>query len=112
MGGRWLVSSLGSDLIARFQGWEWLLAPIGLAKLIAALAPIALARKGWPARRLARSACSLGALALAGVVRPQSGYDHAGMIGHAYLWDPLFLAWGVGLAMGLLASRSRHPLSM
>ncbi len=29
------------------------------------------------------------------------------MIGHAYLWDPLFLAWGVALAIGLFASRGR-----
>ena len=64
IGGTWLLSSLGSNLLARFQGWEWILAPIGLAKLIGALAPIALARKGWPVRLLTRSACWLGTLAL------------------------------------------------
>ncbi len=64
IGGTWLLSSLGSNLLTRFQGWEWILAPIGLAKLIGALAPIALARKGWPVRLLTRSACWLGTLAL------------------------------------------------
>ena len=122
IGGTWLLSSLGSNMLARFQGWEWILAPIGLAKLIGALAPIALARKGWPVRLLTRSACWLGTLVLiawggvntvvgnlvlAKVIQPQSGYDRAGMIGHAYLWDPLFLAWGVALAIGLFASRGR-----
>lgn len=29
------------------------------------------------------------------------------MIGHAYLWDPLFLDWGAALMIGLLASRGR-----
>lgn len=49
----------------------------------------------------------MGNLVLAGVIRPESGFDRAGMIGHAYLWDPLFLAWGAALALGLIASRGR-----
>lgn len=123
-GGTWLAWSLGSSLQESFQGREWLLVPIGLLKLLAGLAPIALARKGWPARRLTRAGCWLGAwvliawgglntvvgnLVLSGVIRPESGYDRPGMIGHAYLWDPLFLAWGTALALGLLASRTRNP---
>lgn len=125
MGGTWLVWSLGSALQARFQGWEWVLAPIGLAKLVAALAPILMARAGWPARPLTRSACWSGAvvliawggvntvvgnLVLAAVIQPQSGYDRPGMIGHAFLWDPLFLCWGTALAVGLFVSRNRTPL--
>ncbi|MCY7287715.1 MAG: hypothetical protein LH624_05555 [Cryobacterium sp.] len=62
IGGTWLLSSLGSTRLTRFQGWEWTPTPIGLAKLIGALAPIALARKGWPVRLLTRSACWLGRL--------------------------------------------------
>ena len=27
------------------------------------------------------------------------------MVGHAFLWDPLFLAWGLALAVGLAQSR-------
>lgn len=124
LGGSWLVWSLGTSLQERFSGQEWLLAPVGLVKLTAALAPIALALRGWPLPRLTRLVCWLGAavlmiwgganavvgnLVLAGVIRPESGFDRPGMIGHAYLWDPLFLAWGVALTVGLSASRSRPP---
>jgi hypothetical protein len=124
MGGTWLVWSLGGRLQASFHGWEWVLAPIGLVKLTAAVAPILLAYTGWPARSLTHAACWLGALVLiiwgglntvvgnlvlAAVIRPDSGYDRPGMIGHAFLWDPLFLCWGAALAVGLFASRLRRP---
>lgn len=116
-----LVWSLGTDLVDRFRGREWLLAPIGAVKLTAALAPLVLAQAGWPLRKLTRSVCWLGALlllgwgglnttvanlVLVGAIRPESGFDRAGMVGHAYLWDPLFLAWGVALTLGLITSRS------
>ncbi len=122
VGGTVLVWSLGDDLVESFRGREWLLAPIGVVKLIGAVAPLTLARWGWPASIGTRSACWLGALVLvvwgglntivgnlvlAGVIRPENGFDRSGMIGHAYLWDPLFLVWGVALAMGLAASRRR-----
>jgi hypothetical protein len=45
-------------------------------------------------------------LVLGGVVVPDDGYDRAAMIGHAALWDPLFLAWGLALLLGLRATRS------
>ncbi|MGI8521882.1 MAG: DUF3995 domain-containing protein, partial [Nocardioides sp.] len=121
-GGTLLVSSLGTGLVESFRGREWLHAPIGAVKLVAAMAPLALARSSWPARRVTRWTCWLGALRLMGwgglntavgnlvladVIQPESGFDRAGMIGHAYLWDPLFLAWGAALMIGLLASRGR-----
>ncbi|MGO1553452.1 MAG: DUF3995 domain-containing protein, partial [Candidatus Corynebacterium faecigallinarum] len=46
-----------------------------------------------------------GNLVLSGLVEPDGGYDREGMIGHAWLWDPLFLVWGVALAAGLWFSR-------
>lgn len=121
-GGTVLTWSLGSDLVASFQGREWLLAPIGAIKLLAAVAPLALAFCDWPARRVVRSVCWLGAgilivwgglnsvvanLILAGAIEPEAGFDRPGMIGHAWLWDPLFIAWGAAVAIGLVASRSR-----
>lgn len=121
-GGTLLVWSLGGELVESFRGREWLLAPIGAVKLIGAVAPFALAWWGWSARMGIRSACWLvalvlvawgalntvvGNLVLAGVIRPESGYDRSGMIGHAYLWDPLFLAWGAAVMIGLIASRGR-----
>ncbi len=119
-GGTWLVWTLGSSLLETFRGKEWLLIPVTGAKLVAALAPVLLVRRGWPAYRLTRGICWLGALVLivwgglntivgnlvlAGLIRNPSGYDLPGMIGHAYLWDPLFLAWGIALAVGLNATR-------
>ncbi len=121
-GGTLLVWSVGSDLLESFQGREWLLAPIGAVKLIAAVAPLALVWWRWPARVVTRSACWLGALVLVvwgasntvvgnlvltGAIRPESGFDRSGMIGHAYLWDPLFLAWGAAVAICLIATRGR-----
>ena len=121
-GGTWLIWSLGGSLVEAFQGREWVLAPVGMVKLVAAAAPLGLAARGCPRRRLTRSACWLGAalliawggtntvvgsLVLGGILQPGSGYDRPGMIGHAWLWDPLFLAWGAALAFGLWASRRR-----
>ena len=120
-GGAWLVETLGQRLVDAFAGWEWLLLPIGLLKLAVAWVPLLAARAGWPVRRLSRGACWLGAavlvawgglntvvgqLVLAGVIVPEGGFDRAGMVGHAYLWDPLFLAWGLALAVGLARSRA------
>ena len=121
VGGEWLVETLGRRMVDAFAGWEWLLLPIGAVKLVAAWVPLAAARAGWPARRLSRGVCWLGAavllvwgglntvvgnLVLAGVIVPDGGYDRAGMVGHAFLWDPLFLAWGLALAVGLAQSRA------
>ncbi len=121
-GGTWLLWSLGSGLLKTFDGREWILVPVGVVKLVAAVVPLVLARWGWPARRLTRVLCWLGAavlivwggmntvlgsLVLTGVVQPDSGYDRPGMIGHAWLWDPLFLVWGIALAMGLAAASER-----
>ena len=45
-----------------------------------------------------------GNLVLSGTVEPDGGYDHDGMVGHAWLWDPLFFIWGVALVVGLCGS--------
>ncbi len=119
-GGTALLWSLGTGMIQRFAGREWLLVPIGLTKLAVALTPLFLARSGWPAPRVTRAVCWLGAaglvvwgglntvvgqLVLSGVIDPEGGYDRPGMLGHAWLWDPLFLLWGGALVVGLLVSR-------
>lgn len=44
-------------------------------------------------------------LVLSGVLPPGENYDHAAMIGHGWLWDPLFLLWGLALAIGLFATK-------
>ncbi|MEP7091237.1 MAG: DUF3995 domain-containing protein [Nocardioidaceae bacterium] len=38
---------------------------------------------------------------LTGLITTPDGYDRAAQLGHAALWDPLFLLWGVCLATGL-----------
>lgn len=51
-----------------------------------------------------------GAAVLSGAVQPAGGYDRAAMIGHAWLWDPLFLIWGATLVLWLWLSRpARQP---
>lgn len=121
LGGHWLVATLGERIVSDFAGYRWTLIPIGLAKIGFALLPLLLAAYRWPARRWGRSLCWLGAIGLAlwggintvignlvlsGVIRPDGGYDHDAMAGHAWLWDPLFLLWGLCLGVGLAAGRT------
>jgi hypothetical protein len=47
-----------------FAGLEWVLYPLGLLKLVGAVAPLWLCRRGWPARRFWRLVCWLGAALL------------------------------------------------
>lgn len=122
-GGDWLLESLGQALTATFAESRWLLVPVGLAKIVAGLLPLLLERWTWPAPRLTRSVCWVGAiglvlwggantvvgnLVLMGVIVPEGGYDSPGMVGHAWLWDPLFLIWGTSLAFALVLSRQRR----
>ncbi len=37
-------------------------------------------------------------------LEPDGGYDRRAMIGHVFLWDPLFLVWGL-LVAGLYVTR-------
>lgn len=121
-GGNWLLATLGHQLVSDFAGRRWLLFPVGVVKIGFAVFPLALVVWGRPWPRLGRLMCWLGAvvlmawggintitgnLVLFGVIDPSGGYDRVGMIGHARLWDPLFLLWGVALTAGLLLSR-RH----
>ena len=121
-GGRWLVATLGDRLLEQFADMVWVLVPVGLVKAAVAVVPLLLDRHGWPWRRPTRAVCWVGAgvliawggintvvgqLVLTGVVSPEGGYDRLGMIGHAWLWDPLFLVWGLALAAGMALSRAR-----
>ena len=109
-------------MVEQFQDMRWVLIPVGVAKLAGALVPHWLHRAGWPGRKVWRPLCWLGSaglilwggvntliahLVLAGLVAPGEEFDRLGMLGHAWLWDPLFLGWGVALAAGLWLSRDR-----
>lgn len=45
---------------------------------------------------------------LGGLVTSADGYDRSAELGHAALWDPLFLLWGLLLAAGLAKTRTRR----
>lgn len=122
LGGGWLLSTLGERILDTFAGLEWVLIPVGLLKLAAAWLPALANSSGWPVARTSRIVAWLavavlvgwgglntvvGNLVVSGVIDPDGGYDRAGMIGHAFLWDPLFLAWGLALGVGLVLTRAR-----
>ncbi len=123
LGGSALVGTVGAWALA----WRrespvtvgLVLAAIAAAKLAGAWVPWVAARRGGP-RGALRRLCWAGAallttyglantvaanLALTGAIGPVD--DLVAMRGHAWLWDPLFLAWGVTLGIGL--SRTRRP---
>ena len=115
-GGNALVTTLGDRVVTAFEGLRWILIPVALLKIGFALLP--LTQHAWGrAARLIRPFCWLGAsvlviwggvntlignLVLSGIINPDGGYDRSAMISHAWLWDPMFLSWGLFLAAGLL----------
>lgn len=120
LGGTWLLETLGERVMEAFDGRLWMLAPVVAVKLVAAVGPVWLDARGWPARRLTRATSWLAAvvlvawgganvvvsnLVLAGVLTPSGPLDRPAVIGHAWLWDPLFLLWGALLALGLWRAR-------
>lgn len=125
LGGTALVETVGA-VAEEFQRADPLVAgamlgAVALGKLAAALIPL------WSEARRPRSrpfwrvvswiggvglvlwalyGMSGAALQLLGVLVPSSGVDVAGALGHLLLWDPLFLAWGASLLVGLWRSRA------
>jgi hypothetical protein len=47
---------------------------------------------------------------LGGAIRPAGGYGANAMIGHAWLWDPLFFIWGTALILSLWYSRKNSTV--
>lgn len=124
LGGRWLLSTLGERLVSRFADLAWVLVPLALVKAVGAVLPLWLDGRRWPARAWTRGAVWIGAavlvawggantvvghLVLSGAIRPEGGYDHAGMVGHAWLWDPLFLLWGAAVMAGMRSTGAAGP---
>jgi hypothetical protein len=127
LGGQWLLDTVGHwavDLRAsspRSAGTG--LGLIALVKVAAALIPVAVTRGRFPLPRLWRVVSWIGSiglilyggantlvsnLVLLGVMG-DGAFDRAAMIGHAWLWDPLFLLWGLALLIHLVLSRSLIP---
>lgn len=124
MGGQWLLATVGQWAVVRAAedpaaARSTLLIVAG-AKLLAAVLPVLVIYGRLPRPRAWRTLCWIGGIGLvlygglnilvsnavlAGILRPAGGYDKAAMIGHAWLWDPLFFIWGAALSLALLLSR-------
>lgn len=124
-GGRWLLGTVGEWAMeladsgdrAVFLG----LGVLGALKILAAWLPLLVEVRAVPRRRVWRVLFWVGAVGLAayGLVNTVTALgvlaglinvdapDRLGLIGHAFLWDPLFAMWGITLAAGLTFSRSR-----
>ncbi|WP_223624180.1 DUF3995 domain-containing protein [Microbacterium sp. EST19A] len=122
-GGRWLLPTVGQWAVEALEESPLeaglLLGGIGVVKALAALIPLAVAYGRMPGARFWRAVCAIGGVVLIlygganvvvsgavllGLVRPEGGYDRQAMIGHALLWDPLFLVWGLALIAWLRLS--------
>lgn len=124
-GGRWLLSTVGEWAIELADSGDRAvylgLGVLGALKILAAWLPLLFEVRTVPHRRAWRALFWVGAVALAGyglvntvtalaVLADLINVDDTnrlGLIGHAFLWDPLFAAWGIALAAGLTSSRPR-----
>ncbi len=124
VGGRWLLATVGQwavDLSTeRPLAAGITLGLVAAVKLLGATIPVGVAYGRVPWAWLWRGISWAGGLllvgyggintivalaVLAGVIRPEGGYDADAMMGHAYLWDPLFFLWGGALVLSLWLSR-------
>lgn len=124
LGGKWLLATVGQwavDLSAESPLAAGLaLGCIAVIKLLAAGIPVGVAYGRIRGARFWRAVSWAGGLlliayggtntivsgaVLAGLIRPEGGYDPAAITGHALLWDPLFFAWGAALVLSLWFSR-------
>lgn len=124
LGGRALADTVGESARA-FEsvgpvGAALALGAVALVKAAAAVVPLVVELRRPRGRRFWRAVSWVGSvvlvlwgaagtvggiLALSGAVVPDGGVDRASAAGHAFLWDPLFLAWGSALLIGLVRTR-------
>ncbi|CAG7845652.1 hypothetical protein USB125703_01925 [Pseudoclavibacter triregionum] len=123
LGGTWLLETVGEQVVEAFSGALWFIGLVACAKLLAAVLPLAVeavrSMPGW-LRGAIRLVSWLGALgiilwggygmiaaqlALAGALGTVADTSIPALIGHAWIWDPLFLVWGLALLIGLVRSR-------
>lgn len=119
-GGTWLLDTVGHDVAAAFNDRGWLLALVGIVKLVAAVIPLIATWKRWKSLGFWRTVSWAGAfvltlwggmntltasLVLWNVLPGGPSVDRPGLIGHALIWDPAFFFWGITLAAGLFLTR-------
>lgn len=126
LGGGWLLDTVGAWAVELQEDDPVtagaVLAVVALTKAAGAVLPLLATRGRVPLAGLWRGLAWPGSvllvlygglvtvvscLVLAGAIEPDGGYDRAAMVGHAFLWDPLFLVWGGLLLAGLLATRRK-----
>lgn len=125
LGGRWLIETVGQgpqDLVKSSAiSAGAVLGLIAVFKALAAIIPLLNAQGRMPLPKLWRGISWVGGLflilygggvaltswlVLLGVI--QAGeFNRAAMIGHAALWDPLFLLWGAALVWHLWLTRPK-----
>lgn len=129
-GGRWLLPTVGQWAVRAVEDAPihagLLLGATGIIKGAAAVIPVGVEWRVVPWAPFWRVVCWVGGVALIayggvnvvvsgavllGVIRVKGGFDDDAMVGHALLWDPLFVIWGVALVVWLRASTApRVPL--
>ena len=126
LGGHWLLDTVGRGAVQVSSDARLLtglgLGAVALVKACGAVIPVAAAYGRLGRTGLWRGLSWVGAFllivyggvntgvsnaVLAGWIVPAGGYDFAAMAGHAWLWDPLFLLWGLALLGYLALSRRR-----
>ena len=120
--GQWAVQLLKDSPVAAGVG----LGVVAVVKALAAVIPVAVEYGRVPGRVFWRSVSWVGGVGLvvyggvnsgvssavlAGWIHSEGGYDHDSMVGHAYLWDPLFLLWGCALVGSLAVTRKRSAFA-
>ena len=127
VGGRWLLRTVGSwavELVDDRPGVAGaVLGVVAVLKISGSLVPVLVeagrvgGRRRWRALEWAGAVVLLGYgllnvvvawAVLGGLVTSADGYDRSAELGHAALWDPLFLLWGLLLAAGLATTRTRR----
>lgn len=123
LGGTWLLDTVGAFAVRMQEegglAIRAMLAGITVMKIAGALVPL-VDHLRPPAHRWVRVVSWLGVAVLVawggmgmlgswyslatGTTLVTSG-EQAALVGHAFLWDPLFVVWGVLLGVGLLRSR-------
>jgi len=124
-GGRWLLRTVGAWAVDLADGHPLacaaVLGAVAALKIVGALVPVAVETRHVAGRRWWRLIAWAGAVVLigygvvnvvvawavlGGLISSTGGYDHSAELGHAALWDPLFLLWGLFLAGGLRLTRA------
>ncbi|MBO3142837.1 DUF3995 domain-containing protein [Dermatophilus congolensis] len=120
LGGTWLLDTVGQFAVDMVKSGDTstthMLWAVTIVKVAGAIVPL-IDHARPPARRWVRIVSVLGIITLllwggAGMIGAwislatgaSAGSDRA-LVGHAYLWDPLFVIWGLCLAGALFASR-------